>query len=211
MSNPWLGVPLEDYEGHMNSAGVQQLGALAELFAEALRQCKPSSLAVLGVAGGNGLDRIDTSVTRRVVGVDINQRYLDEVRQRFAQLRGLELHCVDLAAQRLTLEPVALVHAALVFEHAGVGLCLDNAVALVEAGGALAVVLQLPSQVAQGVGASQFASLQTLKTNFKMIDPRWLEQELQGHGFRLTSQTQRGLTAGKGFWMGLFSKRGINP
>jgi len=207
MSNPWLGVPLEDYEGHMNSAEVQQLGALAELFAEALERCSPSSVAVLGVAGGNGLDRIDTNVTRRVVGVDINQRYLDEVRRRFAGLPGLELHCLDLAAEPMEVQPVALVHAALVFEHAGVGLCLDNAVALVDVGGAMAVVLQLPSDVAQGVGASPFASLQMLKMNFKMIDPGWLERTLEERGFRLVTQDQRALTAGKSFWMGVFESR----
>jgi len=48
MANPWLAIPLDDYEGHMRSATVQQLDALAELFGLALRECRPESVAVLG-------------------------------------------------------------------------------------------------------------------------------------------------------------------
>src|SRR5215468_3821355 len=99
MSSPWLAIPLEDYEGHMGSAGVGQLTVLAELFKCALDRCLPDSVTVLGVAGGNGLEQIDCAVTKRIVGVDINQRYLDEVRLRFGALSGLELHCRDLAEQ----------------------------------------------------------------------------------------------------------------
>jgi len=49
MSNPWLSIPLQDYEGHMGSAGVQQLSVLSELFKRALDYCLPESVAVLGV------------------------------------------------------------------------------------------------------------------------------------------------------------------
>src|SRR5229473_1936879 len=96
MSNPWLSIPLEDYERHMSSPGVQQLTVLAELFKRALDYCLPESVAVLGIAGGNGLEQIDCAATKRIVGVDINQRYLDEVQRRFGTLAGLELHCRDL-------------------------------------------------------------------------------------------------------------------
>src|SRR5262245_36739635 len=97
MSNPWLSIPLEDYEGHMGAAGVQQLAALAELFKCTLDRCLPDSVAVLGIAGGNGLEQIDPAVTKRIVGVDLNQRYLDEVGHRFATLPGLALHCRDVS------------------------------------------------------------------------------------------------------------------
>src|SRR5262245_2509414 len=107
----------------MGSPDVQQLTVLAELFKRALDYCLPESVAVLGVAGGNGLEQIDGAATKRVVGVDINQRYLDEVQRRFGSGRvaGLELYCSDLAERGLRLPPVALVHAALIFEHMGLG------------------------------------------------------------------------------------------
>jgi SAM-dependent methyltransferase len=146
MSNPWLAIPLEDYEGHMGSDNVRQLEALSDLFKRALDLCIPESVAVLGVAGGNGLDRIDSAITKRIVGLDINSSYLGAVRQRYGALPGLELCCTDLADMPMSLTPVELVHAALVFEHTGLGCSLENALLLVAPGGRLSVVLQLPSE-----------------------------------------------------------------
>jgi hypothetical protein len=141
MVNPWLNVPLSEYEGHMNSPEVQQLEALADLFGEALERSKQTSVAILGIAGGNGLDRIDNKVTKRIVGIDLNPVYLDAVRQRYPDILGMELHCVDLAESMVEVEPVQLVHAALVFEHAGTKRCPENALSLVAPGGILSAVL----------------------------------------------------------------------
>jgi hypothetical protein len=207
MPNPWLSVPLADYEGHMKSAEVQQLDTLAELFAETLVLCRPASVAVLGIAGGNGLDYVDVHVTQRIVGLDVNPLYLDEVRRRYAGQAGLELFSVDLAEQLVDLNPVQLVHAALLFEHAGVDRCLDNALSLVAPGGAFSAVLQLPSEVEQGVGASQFPSMQKLKPGFSLIDPAWFCETLARNGFSVTHQARRSLPAGKGLWMGVFNRR----
>jgi hypothetical protein len=204
MSNPWLNIPLADYEGHMTSAEVQQLGALSDLFAEAIAFRHPASVAVLGVAGGNGLERIDSKMTARVVGLDVNQLYLDAVRRRYSHVTGLELHCIDLAEQVIELQPVQLVHAALVFEHAGVGRCLDNAVSLVADGGAFSVVLQLPAKAGEDVGRCGFASMQKLAPHFSLIDPIWLRKTLEERAFRLIYEARRSLPAGKEFWMGIF-------
>jgi SAM-dependent methyltransferase len=204
MSNPWLDIPLADYEGHMTSAEVQQLGALSDLFAEAIAFSHPASVAVLGVAGGNGLERIDSKMTARVVGLDVNPLYLDAVRRRYSHVAGLELHCIDLAEQVIELQPVQLVHAALVFEHAGVGRCLDNAISLVADGGALSVVLQLPAKAGQDVGRGGFASMQKLAPHFSLIDPMWLRKTLEERAFRLVCEARRSLPAGKEFWMGIF-------
>jgi hypothetical protein len=210
MSNPWLTVSLADYEGHMRSGEVQQLGVLSDLFAEAVTLCRPASIAVLGIAGGNGLDHIDTTVTKRIVGLDVNPSYLDAVRQRYSLLSGLELYCIDLAEQIIDLQPVQLVHAALVFEHAGTRRCLENALSLVGPGGALSVVLQLPSEIEQGVGTSGFPSIQNLKSHFSFIDPIWLCATLERPKFRLMREMRRSLPAGKEFWMGIFVRESLN-
>jgi hypothetical protein len=206
MSNPWLNIPLSDYEEHMGSAQIQQLDAISELFAEALGCCRPASIAVLGIAGGNGLERVDSGTTKRIVGLDINPLYLEEVRRRYAGKFALELHCVDLAERLVNLAPVQLVHAALVFEHAGVDLCLENALSLVAPGGAFSVVLQLPSESEAGVGASAFPTMQSLKSHFSLIDPGWFKGTLAQRGFGLTHQEQRSLPAGKSLWMGVFGQ-----
>jgi len=206
MPNPWLDVPLADYEGHMESPGVQQLHPLAELFAEALAYRRPASVAVLGIAGGNGLDRVDAAIANRVVGVDVNPLYLEAVRGRYARHCHLELHCVDLAEERVDLAPVELVHAALVFEHAGAGLCLENALSLTSPSGALSVVLQLPAESQPNIGPSEFASVQKLKPHFSLVDPAWLREALAQRGFRLLREERRLPPAGKGLWMGIFGR-----
>jgi hypothetical protein len=206
MDNPWLAIPLDDYEGHMGSAAVQQSHTLAELFACSLRHTRPESVAVLGVAGGNGLDRISPDVTKRVCGLDINPHYLEAVRRRYGNLPGLELHCADLANQAVQLAPVRLVHAALIFEHAGLEGCLRNALSMVAEGGSLSVVLQLPSPQSPDVSASPYASMQTLSGDFHLIDPAQLRGTLSGNGFRQVWETRYPLAGGKAFWMGIFER-----
>jgi len=204
MSNPWLAIPLADYEGHMASPTVEQLEALSSLFAEALAVRRPASVAILGVAGGNGLERIDGSFTRRIVGLDINPAYLDAVRERYPDLAGLELQTADLAEESIQLAPVELVHAALVFEHAGTGRCLDNALALLAEDGAFSAVLQLPSASAQAVGTSGIASIHSLESHFSLIDPKAFRTLLHERGLEPVYEAQRAVPGGKALWMGIF-------
>ncbi len=207
MPSPWLQVPLADYEGHMSAPQVDQLQALADLFEAALQRCQPASVAILGIAGGNGLDRIAKhACVARIVGLDIHPEYLDAVRTRFAELPGLELHCVDLAASALQLDPVEMVHCALVLEHAGTEQCLENAVAAVAPSGWMSLVLQRPSSSTHGVSPTGFASIQNLKDEFRLIDPEWLSEQLAARGFTLAQQLDRALVSGKAFWMGIFRK-----
>jgi hypothetical protein len=194
----------------MNSEEVRQLGALSDLFEEALSLCAPSSVAILGIAGGNGLDRVDPAVTKRIVGVDLNPKYLDQVRSRYATKRDLELHCADLAEDRLRIPPTELVHAALIFEHAGLGRCLDNALSLIAPGGGLSVVLQLPSESASNVSTTPFPSLQQLTSHFSLIDRDGLCDTLAQRGFGLEHEGFRPLPGGKGFWLGVF-RRSAGP
>jgi hypothetical protein len=207
MPNPWLAIPLDDYEGHMGPDGVRQSEALSDLFARALDLCKPESVAILGVAGGNGLDRLDCGITKRIVGLDFNPQYLEAVRQRFGALPGLELCCADLAAQPLSLAPVQMVHAALVFEHTGLGPCLENALSLIAPGGKFSAVLQMPSPTEEGVAVTRFQSVQLLRDSFALIDVSQFCRMLDEKGFHLIHQEQRPLPSGKALWLGIFAHR----
>jgi hypothetical protein len=204
VSNPWLSIPLGDYEGHMASAGVEQLSALSFLFERALRHVRPRSVAVVGIAGGNGLEHIEASITR-VVGIDIHAGYLDEVRRRFPQL-PLELHCLDIAREREPIPPVDLVHAALIFEHAGIGAALDNALSLVGPGGALSVVLQLPSTATADVAPTRFASMTSLRDHFTLVDFDELRQIVESKGFDPLVEEAKAVPGGKALWLGIFRR-----
>jgi trans-aconitate methyltransferase len=205
-TNPWLSIPIADYEGHMDSPGVAQLAVLSELFAEVLERERPASVAVLGVAGGNGLSRIDRGLTTRIAGLDLNPAYLDAVRQRYPDLPGLELHRVDLSTPITAIEPVSLVHAALVLEHTDAPQCLENAASLVARGGRLSVVLQLPGAAELNVAPSGFASMQALAAHFRLIHPGWVQSELVKRSFRLDYEITSRLASDKTFWMGVFDR-----
>jgi hypothetical protein len=206
LSNPWLAIPLADYEGHMQLPDIQQLAALSALFARALHRVQPASVTVLGIAGGNGLEQIDPKMTHRVLGLDVNSHYLDAVRQRFISLPGLELCQVDLAAELPPLPHSELVHAALIFEHAGTDRCLDNAASLVAPQGALSVVLQVLGEAQHPVASSPFPSMQTLKSRFAIVDPAKLTESLGANQFHLKEQTRVNLPGSKAFWFGLFRR-----
>jgi SAM-dependent methyltransferase len=206
MTSPWLSVPLEDYEAHMSSEGVQQLPALADLFKHSLERCMPESLAVLGLAGGNGLEHIDSIITKRIVGVDINRPYLDAVKRRFETIPGMEFCCCDLRCSDLHLDPVALVHAALIFEHTGLDRALDNAISLVAPGGKLSVVLQLPSENGHAVAGTGYVSMQRLEQDFALVDVNEFQRLLATKQFHLIGQVCRMVPAGKVMWLGIFAK-----
>ena len=56
MNNPWLTIPLKNYEGHMALPDVGQAKMLAIEFDELLRTYAPISAALIGCAGGNGFE-----------------------------------------------------------------------------------------------------------------------------------------------------------
>lgn len=210
-TNPWLAAPLEEYEAHMLSPRVRQLAKLADLFGRALAIRRPESVALLGIAGGNGLDRIDPAVTRRIIGYDINPDYLRETAARYQTLAGLDLRCADLARAASDAEPVKLVHAALIFEHAGLGRCLEYALALVAPGGALSVVLQLPSDSEPDVGDTGYESIQALAAGFQLVDPPHFQALVEAHGFRLQLEQTEPAGSGKSLWFAIFERIESRP
>jgi hypothetical protein len=205
MSDPWLNIPLSDYERHMRDPNVAQLDALAALFEQSLTVCRPDSLAILGIAGGNGLDRVDLELTQRIVGVDIHPGYLESVRQRYPEL-PLKLVCMDLQRESLKEPAVQLVHAALIFEHAGTEQCLHNAASLVRGDGFLSVVLQLPSSAQTAVSQTSVSSMQELSGHFRFVDKGNLIASMGILGFSLVYELRHDLPAGKAFWLGIFHR-----
>jgi trans-aconitate methyltransferase len=203
MNQPWLRVPLNDYEGHMGAFGVNQLAPLSVLFGEVLTFCKPASVAIIGIAGGNGLDRIDPQIHKRVVGIDINPDYLAAVRKRWPDQDWLELHHMDIS-KAPNLSPVDLVHAALLFEHTGLHPSLENCLSLLAPKGHFATVLQLPSMLQEGVAPSGFSSMQNLKEHFSLIDSPQFTGAVRSRGFALVLERKLPLPGGKAFWLGIF-------
>jgi hypothetical protein len=122
VKNPWENVSLQVYELHMQLETVQQLQTLNAIMKEQLSQYPICSLAVLGVAGGNGLEYVDPERIVKVVGVDINAEYLQACKSRFPDLCDiLTLKKADLSYPDCGPIPaVDLVIANLFIEYIGV-------------------------------------------------------------------------------------------
>jgi SAM-dependent methyltransferase len=143
--NPWLRIPVSDYEGHMGHPAVQQLPYLSAVFQEVLLEFQPKDIAVLGCSTGNGFEHIPTS-TRKIIGVDINPQYLDVVRQRYGdRLPGLDLICADIFNCTIAAHSIDLIHGALIFEYVDPAPAMERVATWLRPGGVFSAVLQLPS------------------------------------------------------------------
>jgi hypothetical protein len=199
MANPWLEVPLADYEGHMEHVG--QARMLDRILGHALRTLEPQSVAVLGAAGGNGFEHLVSGKVTRTVAVDLNRGYLQQLERRFgARLQDLEIVCGDLDDAAVEFAPVELVHAALVFEYVDVVRALDRARAWLLPEGALWVVLQLPDEPVAKVSPSPFASLARLGTFMKLRTAANFRAAAAAAGFVETAGEVVALPAGKRFF-----------
>src|SRR5690349_8667535 len=119
--NPWLEIPLADYEAHMSMPGIGQAAMIGDHLQALVARLRPSSVAVIGCAGGNGFDRLASMSIGRVVGVDVNPAYVQAAAARYSdQIPGLELHVDDIQHERQIFKPVDLLYAALIFEYVDV-------------------------------------------------------------------------------------------
>jgi SAM-dependent methyltransferase len=211
MRSAWLDIPLADYEGHMAVPGIGQADMLAARFAELLGQWTPASAAVIGCAGGNGFDRLRVDVTRRVVGIDINPQYIQELAYRYAaKIPGLELYVRDIQEPVERIAPVDFVYAALVFEYVAPKPVLQNLKSICSPGGVLATVLQLPSGHAAPISESPFTSLKSLASTMHLVSPAALAADATEIGFAPLSTRLVRLSSGKEFAVQLF-QRPVDP
>jgi trans-aconitate methyltransferase len=200
MRNPWLDIPLADYEAHMASPAVAQAQMIAGTLADLLETHRPRSLAVIGCAGGNGFDRVDPSHTTRVVGVDINPTYLAEARRRFDRaFDELELYCADVGTDELAFAPVDLIFAALIFEHADARVVLPRLAARIAAGGSLAVLLQLPAVGIPEITPTSHTSLATLAQVMRLVEPEVVADAAHTAGLVSSGTRRIDLPTGKSF------------
>lgn len=120
MKNPWEEISLSDYENHMQLDSVMQLQALNEMMKHQFDAYSISSMMILGIAGGNGLEHIQREKFERVYGVDINSAYLKETVSRYPNLNGiLECLCVNLIDATDKLPKADMIIANLLIEYIG--------------------------------------------------------------------------------------------
>lgn len=207
LQSPWLEVPLLDYERHMDAPSVAQASMIAETLRQLVEQKPPHSLALLGSAGGNGLDRIDPAVTRRVVAVDINPSYLEVCRERHAKrFDSFEQVNCDLSKGCPFTEPVELVYAALVLEYVDLEIFLEYAPLLVTENDRIAFVFQNRDNLCSPVSDTGISSLLPLATVHLPVDVDEVANRLLAHGMSVRERRTMSTPSGKLFTLLVMTK-----
>jgi hypothetical protein len=183
MNNPWLNVPLADYEGHMALPGIYQAQLLSDIFADVLAKFSPCSVAIIGCAGGNGFDRISPAIAR-VVGVDLNPHFVAETEARFgSQIEHLELMVGDIQSHEVWFAPVDLIFLGLILEYVNVESVMARMPSMLTARGHIVTVLQLPNASHQQVSPSPFKSVSPVGEIMHLVPPARLRECVEAEGY----------------------------
>lgn len=205
--SPWLDIPLDAYEAHMALPEVGQASMLADIFGALLREHLPETVAVLGCAGGNGLERIDPAATSRVVCVDINQQYLDVLRERHqGRFARLQTTCLDIERRLVLCEPVSLVWAALLFEYVDPCAAMNRIAHLIADDGILATVVQEHDTDRPAVTPSPYTCLEALAPALRHVAPSRLAALAAGLGLYEMRRQRVATAAGKHFTVQVFQR-----
>ncbi len=205
MCTPWQEIPLLDYEAHMSLPSVGQARMLADQLAQLIERYRPGSVGIIGCAGGNGLERIESTRVERVVAVDINPEYIAAAELRHGdRLANLDFLCADVQSERLTFDPVDLIYAALVFEYVDMSATFATLKRNLRPGGTLAVLLQLPHSDRHAVSDSPYKSLNKLIPVLTLVKPEDLCSQGTTAGFTTGSSDRIYLPSGKQFWLQTF-------
>jgi SAM-dependent methyltransferase len=201
--DPWLGIPLADYEGHMTAVG--QAAALRQLFLEVYARVRPRRLAVLGCTAGADFEVMDQDITDTAVGVDVNPEYLAVARRRLAHLgRPVTLVCGDVLEVGLPQGPFDLVHAALLIEYVDLTRLVQRLRGWLVPGGRVSIVSQEPVPGVAAVSATGYDSLRSLSDRMSLRPATEIEQAALGVGLALEARRTLELPNGKALTHSVF-------
>lgn len=198
--NIWNHIPLIDYEKHMSHATVGQMQLLSRILEEKLKQYSPTSLTVWGIAGGNGLEHINPNITKEVIGIDINNEYLNECKKRFADsIPNLRLSNIDLECKntRPTIK-TNLIWAALVFEYVDTDNVLEYAKECLNNKDVISITIQQDNEN-DSVSKTGIESIKQVSSIFKTITKEKIIKYAQKYNFNLVAETENLLDSGKSF------------
>lgn len=197
IKNPWLEIPLEDYERHMEHASVAQAQLLNFLTKTYLAKYCPEKLLFLGVSGGNGLEHIDENRALDICGIDINELYIKKATQRFAnRFKSLRLEVADISVSEASYIKADFIWAALIFEFVGI----EKGFEFIGRNSAQSAILAVTIQSNNGsssISQSGVMSVHSVKDIFRFIDGSELCKKASDFGFDLVSKAENFLPNGK--------------
>ncbi len=196
MANPWEEIPLSDYEKHMKLGSVMQLQTLNEMMKGQFAAYPVSSIMILGIAGGNGLEHIPRDKFKTIYGVDINNSYLQTVIQRYPELNGhLECLCLNLIDETEKLPKAELLVANLLVEYIGYD-CFQKAVKQVQPK-YVSCIIQINIDDGWVSDSPYIHVFDNLDEVHHQVEEDLLIQALEGIGYKKIAQNEKALPNGK--------------
>lgn len=196
MANPWEEISLSDYENHMKLDSVMQLQNMNQMMKEQFNTYPVSSVMILGIAGGNGLEHIDKNKFQKVYGIDINKEYLKAVEERYSNLSDI-LECiqVNLIEETNKLPRAELLVANLLIEYIGYD-CFQKAVEQVKPK-YVSCIIQINLDDSWVSDSPYFHAFDDLDKAHHQMEENSLIQTLKGIGYSLTAKIENPLPNGK--------------
>lgn len=197
MINPWLEIPHSDYENHMREIGQKQvLSRLTEYY---LDKYQPSNFALLGCSTGNGLEHVDSKITKTVFAIDINPEYLEITRKRFQnKIKNLNTLHLDIASEELPFSNIDLLIGGLILEYVEPVKALKKIVQTLNKNGVLAIIIQ-KNKNTTSVSKTQYRSLENLSGIFKEVDETKINKFLASFNLKVEKREEITLTENKSF------------
>ncbi|MCB9258673.1 MAG: class I SAM-dependent methyltransferase [Ignavibacteriales bacterium] len=207
MKNTWLEIDLSDYENHMALPNIAQAQYLSNFLSNIVKTYQPSSLALLGCAGGNGLEKLIGKSINKIICVDINPNYISTAKNRFEnKFNDIYFICSDITSTDFKIEKVDIIFAGLIFEYVDLNIAIRNISNFLNRNGRLAVILQQQSENIPEVSPSEYKSLEKLSEIFKFVSNEELIEFCIIYGLELISINTVQLDSGKIFSELLFQK-----
>lgn len=206
LKNPWEEIRLEDYEKHMKLDSVMQLQVMNEMMRDQFFSYPVSSVMILGIAGGNGLEHMQKGNFKKVYGVDINRSYLQEVTRRYGNLDGmLECICIDLIKEPSKLPQADMVIANLLIEYIGYK-CFQQAIQAVRPK-YISCIIQVNAEGTWVSDSPYLHVFDKLDQVHHQIEEHALAQAMAEIGYNAKKATARPLPNGKKFIQMDFEKQ----
>ena len=198
MINPWLKISASDYVNHMSSLEVMQYQMINECFKTALDKYRPQKILVPGCTIGNGFEHINWTQVEKVTALDINENYLQILRQNYGYHKNLEVVVKDIV-QFNSNKKYDLIFAALLFEYVDLRSTLKKIKEFMSENSVLYTIIQLQNKKVSMISKTKYKSLEQLSSIMKLVNVQEFYLAANVIGLKILSEKKITLKSGKSF------------
>ncbi len=169
----WDKILLEDYLGHMDSPSIDQLKFLRRVFKNFYDKLRPKIVCIAGITNGNEIECIDYRHVEKIIGIDINEGFLNSLKKRDIyrdHYQKFNLIHADLNNISLPVKSIDYVHCALILEFVDYKSVLRKVAGWLKDDGHIGFVLQMAGQSKEKISKTGNENLKKLKDIMNLVE-----------------------------------------